>query len=297
MIEIKRTITIVACFTILIVLIYGIFSLTLFNTSAKYTNYKELNHYYESKQLYIHSDSLTSNDNKYNIINYYNFDSIPIEISNSITNNQITNYDINYDLKCNILSEENLYTCVIDNSGKNIISNTLISNKICIEDETLSEEECTKENYNYTLKETKNKHSFKIINNNGNASTIKVEIILNTTSPYSKTLKAIYVLNIGNDNNNKISINKINDYGSFCEYTINNNYYVDKNIQLTIDTNKLMFDNTSDIYKNKKSYTTNDNNYIDSITFTISNNEKINLYKKDFSYQCSNNDLNYLIVN
>ena len=293
----KRTITIIACFTILIVLLYGIFSLTLFETSAKYTDYKELNHYFESKELYISSDNLSPQENKYNIINYYNFTPITLEINNSISEYQISNYDVNYNLKCNILDNLNeSYDCIIDNTESNEISNTLISNKQCIEDKSLSEEECLLQEYNYNLVKTTNNHTFKIINKNSNHQTIKVEIILNTTSPYSKTLKAIYVLNIGNDENNNISISETKDYNSFCEYMINNNYYTDKNIKLTIDTNKLIFDTTSDIYNNKIAHTTDNNNLINTITFTLKNNQNIKLYKKDFNYQCNSDDINYLVL-
>lgn len=292
----KRTIIIIICFTVLIVLLYGVFSLALFETSAQYTDYKELNHYFESKELYLSSEQLSYQENKYNIINYYDFTPISFEINNSISDHQITNYNVEYNLTCNILDNLNTsYDCIIDDTDHNNISDALIINKQCLEDNTLSEEECLLKKYNYNLIKTTNNHTFKIINKNGNAETIKVEIVLNTTSPYSKTLKATYILNVGNSENNDIKINEPKDYNSFCEYTIDNNYYTDKNIKLTIDTNKLIFDTTSDIYTNKISSTT-DNNVINTITFILKNNQSIKLFKKDFNYQCNTNDINYLVL-
>lgn len=292
----KRILKIVSCFLIIIVLIYGVFSLILFDTSAKYTDYKELNHYFESKELYISSKSLSDQDNKYNIINYYDFNDIQLEINNNISDNQITNYNINYNLECNILdNQNNLYECQIDNKN-NKISSTLISNKECLENSTLSEEECILQNYNYDLAKSTNSHTFKIINHNGTEKTIKVELILTTTAPYSKTLKATYVLNIGDTKNNNININEVEEYNSFCEYIITNNYHSDKTIRLSINTNKLIFDTTSDIYNNKINYTIDNQNIINTITFILSNNTSIKLYKKDFKSSCNINDINYLII-
>lgn len=292
----KRTITIVAISSIIIILLYGVFSLILFDTSAKYTDYKELNHYFESKELYISSENLSPQENKYNIINYYNFNDINLEITNSVNNNQITNYDINYNLECNVLdNEEKIYDCIIDNTESNKISDTLISNKQCIEDNTLTEEECLLQKYKYNLVKTFKNHKFKIITTNKEQTTIKVELILNTISPYSKTLKAIYILNIGDDQNNNINISEVKDYNSFCEYIISNNYHTNKLIKLSIDTSKLIFDTTNDIYNSKIDYTTN-NNIINTITFVLTENTNIKVYKKDFNYKCNINDINYLIV-
>lgn len=293
----KRTIIIIASFTVLIVLLYGIFSLTLFETSAKYTDYKELNHYFESKELYISSKELSSQKNKYNIINYYNFTDIPISIKNSISNKQITNYNIEYQLECKILNNQNeSYQCVFDDSKNSMITNTLTSIKQCIEDDTLTEEECINEKYTYSLIESINNHKFKIINNNGNKETLEVEVILNTTSPYFKELKSTYILNIGNNQNNSINISEVKDYNTFCEYNITNNYYVDKDIKLSIDTSKLLFDNTSDIYNNKIEYTVDNNDIINTITFTLNNATTIKLYKKEFLYKCTNNDISYILL-
>lgn len=293
----KRTMTIVVCFTILIVLLYGVFSLTIFGTSAKYTDYKELNHFFESQEMYISSNKLSYQNNKYNIINYYNFHPIEINLTNSINDNQITKYDIEYTLECNILdNQDKSYNCLIDNGENNIVTSTLISTKECLENKNLTEEECINSGYNFDVVKSTNKHTFKIINNKGNSKTIKAELILNTISPYSKQLKATYILNVGNNQNNGIIIDEVKEYNSFCEYNILNNYYTDKNIKLTIDSNKLLFDTTSNIYNNKLAYTIDSNNQIDTITFTLSNNIRIKLYKKNFTYKCSSNEINLTIL-
>lgn len=290
----KKTATIILICTISIVLIYGIFSLTIFDTAAKYTNYKEMNHYYESNKLYISSNSLIEQDGKYNIINYYNYEQVEIEIQNSISENQITNYDIDYQLTCNVLGDEsNYYSCLFD-SNENNITSTLKEKGKCIEDENLSYKECIENEYNYQLDIVKHKHNFKIKKlKENNYDKIEVEVNLNTTSPFNKNLKAIYVLNFGSNNKNTIHIENIKDYDSFCEYTISNNYNNDKNVKINIDTNKFIFDN--DI--NKISYTNTYEGIIDSITIKINkqNNQKIRLYKKNFNTDCDKNNLNYTV--
>lgn len=293
----KRSITIVACFSVVIVLLYGVFSLAIFKTSAKYTDYKELNHFFESQELYINSDSLSQQENKYNIINYYNFTPIELNITNSISENQITKYDISYNLECNILdNQSNSYQCIIDDTEKNIVSNTLLSVKECIENKELTEEECNAEKYNYSLIKTTNKHTFKINNIFGNKEKLEVEIILRATSPYAKTLKSKYILNIGDDENNDINIAKVTDYNYFCEYNIINNYYANKKIKLSINTNKLIIDTTSELYNEKIANTFDNNEEINTITFILNKDKSIKLYKKDFSSNCNINDLNYEII-
>lgn len=295
----KKILIISAISIIMIVLFYGFFTLSIFDTSAKYTNYKEMNHYYESTELYISSNTLSNTNDKYNIINNYDFHDIEFEIKNSLETYKITNYDIDYDITCNIIGmENNNYTCTIDNTEKNIVSNKLINNGICQEEENLNYSECEEKEYTYKLTETKNKHKFKITRNIlDDTKKLEVEIILKTTSPYAKQLKAIYVLNFG-EKKDTIYIDNPIDYNSFCEYTINNNYDINKIVKLNIDKTKLIFDNTDQIYDNKINYTINDDNIIDSITIDIESQKtkKIKLYKKDFNNDCNLNDLQYTII-
>lgn len=295
----KKTIFIVAISVTIIVLLYGVITLAIFDTSAKYINYNEMNHYYESTELYISSNNLSETEDKYNIINHYDFYNIDFEIKNSISSNQITNYNINYEIECNILeNENNNYKCILDNTEDNKITKELIANGTCIDNEKLSYEECILQEYNYKLEETINKHQFKIIENKINTNNkIEVELTLKTTSPFSKTLKAIYILNLGESNNNTISIDNITNYDTFCEYTIYNNYNEDKTIKINIDENKLIFDNTDYVFNNKIHHTLNENNIIESITININklSNQELILYKHNFNDTCDKNNINIII--
>ena len=111
-------------------------------------------------------------------------------------------------------NENSHLECSIDDTNNNIISSKLTSIKQCIEDNSLSEEECIDKEYNYNLVKSINNHTFKIINNNENNNIVEVELTLNTIYPYSKTLKAKYILNIGNHSNNEILVTEVKDYNS-----------------------------------------------------------------------------------
>jgi len=77
----KKNIMIPVSIVIAILLVIGFFTIILFRSNAKYINYKEMNHYYESSKLYISSPILDT-DNKNNIINNYKFSDI--ELTSSI---------------------------------------------------------------------------------------------------------------------------------------------------------------------------------------------------------------------
>lgn len=291
----KRGTIIILIISISIILISGLFSLFVFDTSAKYTNYKEINHYYESNKLYISSQSLIEGTGKYNIINYYNYEELNIDLNNSISETQITNYDINYQLSCNILGDaNNYYNCTFENNKDNI-TGMLAKQGSCLENEKLLPDECAKNNYNYKLNVVTQNHKFKINKLKDNDyKKVEVLINLNTTRPFNKNLQATYVMNIGNNNKNSVFVENVKEGDYFCEYIITNNYNNYKNTKINIDINKLMFDNI----ENNISYTTTTDGIINSITKKINSysKEKIILYKKDFNEECNKNDLNISVT-
>jgi len=297
----KKTIIILTTTVIILFLILGLSSITIKDTSAKYTNYQELNHYYSSNKLYISSSNLDKT-NKYNIINYYNYDSLELQISNSINSSQITNYDIKYQLTCHILGDAaNYYQCLFDESDGNTIETTLPANYTCQEEPTYSKEECLNNKYTLSYLENNNLHNFKLIKLSTSASTIstvEAEILLTTTYPFTQTLKGIYVFNINQDEINTINITQTNETSHTCEYTVSNKYSQSKTIQLNFDNTNIIIDETSETYKNKLSETTSINNYIASITISIPSYSKIKIpfYKRTFNQACNNSNITYTVL-
>jgi len=294
----KKTIIILSTTVTIIFLILGILTITISDTSAKYSNYQELNHYYSSNKLYISSNGLDKK-NKYNVINYYNYELIDIEINNSLSSEQITNYDINYTLTCNVIGEAaSNYQCLFDNKETNSIQTNLDSEYTCKEDSTLNKEECLKQNYTVSYHEKNNLHKFKLSKLSANTpdnSTVEVELILTTTSPFTQTLKGTYIFNITSEKTNEIELTKTYDTDNLCEYEIINKYFNDKKVKVKFNTSSIIIDETSEVYQNKLSQTTDTNNYIDSITINIKNNTslKIRFYKRNFEQKCDNSKITY----
>jgi len=297
----KKNIMIPVSIVIAILLVIGFFTIILFRSNAKYINYKEMNHYYESSKLYISSPILDT-DNKNNIINNYKFSDIEFTVKNSLSSNQITNYDISYSIECSINEEASkYYKCVLDNTNNSATTKDLLKNSICQEDNTLTEEECLKNEYTIELHEVENNHTLKLeklIEEEYPNSYITVELNLSTTKPFTYSLTGTYILNIDNNNQDIIEIKQLKELNSSCEYKITNKYLETKDVQLNIDTNNVLIDESSSIYQSKLSSTTNINNYIDSITISMNSFEtkEINLYKKDFSTQCNIEYLTYSII-
>ena len=189
----------------------------------------------------------------------------------------------------------NYYTCLFDEEEGSTLGSLEKDGK-CVEDELLSYEECIDEDYTYKLNTVINSHDFKINKlKQNNYEKLEVEVKLTTTSPFSKTLQAIYVLNLGNNNKNTIYVDKVKDFDSYCEYTISNNYTSDKTIKISVDTGKLLFDSIDKVI----SYTNNSDGIIDSVTIEIKKQEykNIKLYKNNFDLECSKDNLNYTIIN
>lgn len=296
----KKGLMIAISIVLSILLVIGFFAMILFKSNAKYINYKEMNHYYESSKFYI-SSPILNKENKNNIINNYNFKPIEFIVKNSLNKNQITNYDINYQLECSINEDaKSYYKCTFDNTTSSTISKELQKSSKCKEDNTLTEEECLKNNYTIELDEVINKHTLKVEKTKEEYQNnyITIEIKLTTTKPFTHNLTGTYILNINNDTQDIIEIKSIKDLNSSCEYIITNKFLTKKEVKLNINTDNVLIDETSSTYLNRLSNTINLNNYIDTFNININSFETkiINLYKKNFSIPCNRQDITYDII-
>lgn len=291
-------ITIIISLILSILLVVGFLSLILTNSNAKYKNNTEWNHYFESNGFYISSPTLNEY-NKTNIINYYDYSNIDIIVNNSLDENQISNYNIEYTLEC--ITNEN-YTCTLDNNSNSIESNIDTLYK-CYNNETivdLTEEECESNNYNWKIVGNENIHTLKVEKSNSDATdleTITVNVYLKTKNPFQTTLQGKYVFNINDKKDNNISL-EIEDNETSCNVIINNNYSIDKTIKINIDTNNVIFDDTDELYTKNTEFTTTDN-IVDSITVNLESLESntLNLYKTNYSNECSLDYITYEILN
>lgn len=296
----KKVIIVISVLSISALLVVGFLSIILFKSNARYTNYQEFNHLYESSKFYFSSNNLDS-ENKYNVINYYDFNNITFNLKNSLNEEQISQYDLEYEITCEVKDEANeYYKCLIDDKDNNVLKSELKKKITCVEDINLTEEECTEQKYTKKLTENIKEHTFKLekIKDNYELDNVTVSLKATTKKPFTYLLEGTYILNLNTNIKDTILINNLNDTKSSCEYLISNTYKENKIIKLNINTTNLIIDETSKIYLDKIASTTNVDNYINSITFNLNTNNslKINLYKKDFDSECTTTNLTYELV-
>lgn len=284
---------IITIFILLIVLI-GINSYTY----AKYVFNSAKDYYLKSKGFYLYSDTLDLN-NKENVNNFWNGESITFSLNNYLNDEVITEYDINYTVECSIEGDVSDYTkCYLNNTEKNTLTSTLKSANKCInntndgEDTSLfTKEECEKGNYTYQNNKVTDNISFNIVTDTGKVlDDIEVNIKVTSTSPYSKVLKGKYILYKDKNSTNNINLT-YNDYETYGDLIITNSYNQNKCVKITWDNNIFKVDNTINDFKE----VFNKDNYINGFIIEIPSKSNINqvFYKDNYSNTYNVNEFNY----
>ena len=279
-----------------------ILSLLVIPTYARYIYNAIKDMYLASKSFYFNSDKLTTSNDIYQVNNWSAIDTftIPISLNNGKNDLLRANSDISYEIS---------YTCSDNiNCSVNSTGGTLYSSERA-------------DSFNATLSPKPD-----IIYNNGDQAWI--ELIVNSISPYKKTLKGRFYLNVGTSDvyysiedetkrsylNCKIT-NTLDYYlvkEAFGEYSVNDridrNTYnglsdIDKEkcnsalITLKFNPNVVVLDMTNSAYLNAEEYTTKEINgykYVNSITFKMDSETSVDVkfYKAE-----TQNDYTFPIVN
>ena len=248
-------------------------------TYAKYV-YKEAHNYYlQSKGFYFTSDYLDINL-KQTVNNYWDGNKVYFNIKNNINENIITDYDINYKVKCT--TNDDALTCNLNGTGKNEIEGQLKLNAVCVNNtsdgvdtSSFTSYECSSGGYTWNNKVVSNDIYFEI--EGDNISRVNVNLEISSINPYKKTLIGKFILNkvsVSND----IDIN-YNDYDDYGILSIRNNSNLKKCVSVSYSTDNLVIDD----YSNVLSYTSNNNGYIDSFKLGIESNNSLNykFYKRN----------------
>lgn len=248
-------------------------------TYAKYV-YKEAHNYYlQSKGFYFTSDYLDVNL-KQTVNNYWDGNKVYFNIKNNINESIITDYDINYKVKCTT-NDENL-TCNLNGTGKNEIEGQLKLDAVCVNNtsdgvdtSSFTSYECSNGGYTWNNKVVSNDIYFEI--EGDNISRVNVNLEISSISPYKKTLTGKFILNkvsVSND----IDIN-YNDYDNYGILSIRNNSDLKKCLSVSYNTDNMIIDD----YSNVLSYTSNSGGYVDSFNLSIESNNSLNykFYKKN----------------
>ena len=248
-------------------------------TYAKYV-YKEAHNYYlQSKGFYFTSDYLDVNT-KQTVNNYWDGSSVYFNIKNNINESIVTDYDINYKVKCTTNNAN--ATCNLNGSGKNEIDGVLKLNAVCenntsdgVDTSTFTYEECSSNGYTWNNKVVSKEMYFDIVGDD--ISRVNVNLEISSISPYKKTLVGKFILNKVKTTTD-IDI-KYKDYSEYGILNLRNNSNTTRCVVVSFDPNNLLVNE----YNTAKSYTKNSDNYIDSLTISINSSSSANykFYKKN----------------
>lgn len=247
-------------------------------TYAKYV-YKEAHNYYlQSKGFYFTSDYLDVNT-KQTVNNYWDGSSVYFNIKNNINESIVTDYDINYKVKCTTNNAN--ATCNLNGSGKNEIDGVLKLDAVCenntsdgVDTSTFTYEECSSNGYTWNNKVVSEEMYFDIVGDD--ISRVNVNLEISSISPYKKTLVGKFILNKVKTTTD-IDI-KYKDYSEYGILNLRNNSNTTRCVVVSFNPNNLLVNE----YNTAKSYTKNSDNYIDSLTISINSSSSTNykFYKK-----------------
>ena len=269
----RKYLIIIFLFTLALMVVY------FGTTYAKYV-YKEAHNYYlQSKGFYFTSDYLDVNT-KQTVNNYWDGSSVYFNIKNNINESIVTDYDINYKVKCTTNNAN--ATCNLNGSGKNEIDGVLKLNAVCenntsdgVDTSTFTYEECSSNGYTWNNKVVSEEMYFDIVGDD--ISRVNVNLEISSISPYKKTLVGKFILNKVKTTTD-IDI-KYKDYSEYGILNLRNNSNTTRCVVVSFDPNNLLVNE----YNTAKSYTKNSDNYIDSLTISINSRSSANykFYKKN----------------
>lgn len=252
-------------------------------TYAKYSKNSAWNYYLNSQGFYISSEQL-DNEQK-NVNTMWDGGSTNFNIKNNINKNQITDYDIRYSVRCEILTEDIEATCKLNGTNKSTITGVLSSGSSCINEidekdvNEYGKTQCEMEGYEWQSLATTQQMYFDI-ESEENIENIDVKITLNTTSPYTKTLTGIFNL-YKNDIDEGTITKQLNNNQKYDELIISNTYETTKCVDIEFNSSKRIVEKENTM----SNFINDENGYIKEFKINIESmkNKKIVFYNKNLA--------------
>lgn len=190
----KKKIIIVSLLLLTVILIPFGFSY------AKYVASSVWDYYLSSKGFYFTSDYLSDTE-KVNVDNIWDGSSVLFNIGNYLNDEVITEYDIKYEVSCEVVGNPNL-KCVLNGGDSSKVVEVINSNGVCVNNSSdlvdvssFSSEECVEKGYDYTISKVLNELSFDIISlDDSLVSVAEVIVTARSVEPYSKKLSGKFLL-------------------------------------------------------------------------------------------------------
>lgn len=255
---------------------------------AKYVSNSVWDNYLESQGFYFSSKELDSTK-VVNVNNNWNNDSTYFTIENSINEYLITNYDIEYTVKCTIQNATSNYSeCKLNGEDSDEFTGVLSSSYVCkdntnnLDVSKYTKEECISNNYQWSAQKNYKELYFDIVpTSDKEINNVSVLIEVSTDKPYKKTITGEFNLNSSYTENNILEVN-YKEYNDYNRVIITNSYDEDKCVKLNWNSSDLRIDESNNkIITSKK----DENGYINEIIFNISKKDSISyiFYKTDFN--------------
>ncbi len=280
----KKIILILAVLALLTVSFYAF-------TYSKFISDSAWNYYFKSKGFYFSSENLAG-DLIQNINNNWNGESVYFNVKNNLNTDSITDYDISYNVDCQIISENSSkFNCYLNGTESNEGEGILSSFSWCYNDidetdvSSFDKTECELNGYEWKSDIAIKNLYFDIVPiDNHELEDVTVNITVNSTAPYKKTLKGNFILY---KNNNNDFVTTYNNYTNYDRFNILNTNSSIKCVSISWNADNLIINNDKDEFEE---YTTNLEGYINQIKIKLDANQSFNyiFYRKD-------NDSSYTI--
>ena len=213
----------------------GILLFTYGFSFARYISNTVWNHYLQTKGFYFNSKTL----GKDVVNNIWDGESIYFDLENSLNDLVATDYDITYQVTCNIIESDVSSQCYINGTNSNTYIGTLSSDYTCINDtgdgvivSDFDRNTCQMQGYRYAAVQTVHDIYFDIV---GNANDVLANITVTSLEPYTKTISSDFILHKDQSEEGNIKL----QYNENKQLIITNSYNEDKRIKINWNSSKL----------------------------------------------------------
>lgn len=264
---------------------------------ARYVSNQVWNYYLGTKGFYFSSNQLGVSKVT-NVNSNWDYGKTWFTIKNSENNFLISDFDIEYNVKCTIQNDVSTHSkCIINGTDSDTFKGTISYLNVCksnidgIDASLYNKEQCEENGYEWKVEETFKDLYFEVINTDDKSlDYVSVLIEVTSTSPYQKTLLGEFNLSGGELSENGIKL----DYKEFNNYSrviISNSYDENKCVKLSWNSSNLKIDESSE---KVSTYQYDDNNSINEIELKINKRESISylFYRTDFTKNYSNENFN-----
>ena len=276
-------------YMLIVIVILGLLSIITYNYSfARYVSNHAWNYYLGTKGFYFGSEHLGTTKVT-NVNNNWDYESIHFTLKNSENDFLISDYDIEYTVKCIIQNEAANYSkCQLNGENSDTFKGKISSSSTCkntideLDVSSYTKNECESKGYEWIIEENHKDLYFDIVNTKEQEfNYVSVLIEVTSTSPYSKTL--IGEFNLSSSEIQEVGL-KLNyqEFNNYSRVTISNSYNENKCIKLNWNADNLRIDETNN---NISSFQYDNNNLINEIKFNINKKDSISyiFYKTDFT--------------